>query len=85
MIMTAKQKSILEEWGTWAFRGIVIGSIALIYNEAKQIRRDVKTLMEERGANQLRVGRAERDIDRIEEVTNNLYQIIMDHKINHNR
>ena len=54
-MMTAKQKSILEDWGTWIFRGVLVGSMGLLYNEAKQIRRDVKVLMEERNEIKVRV------------------------------
>lgn len=79
--MTARTKSIIEEWGTWAFRGLLIGCLGLLYNEAKQIRRDVKTLMEERGAVQLRVGRVEKDVDRIETAQTNLWNSLMEHKL----
>lgn len=81
--MTAKQKSILEEWGTWIFRAILVGSCGLVYNEAKQIRRDVKTLMEERREIQSRVSRTEKDIDILTGASNNLYKVILEHQTNH--
>lgn len=81
--MTAKQKSILEDWGTWAFRAIVVAFCTMIYAEAKVVRRDVKLLMEEKGAIQTRVSRAEKDIERVEDNVDNLYHSLTEHKINH--
>lgn len=81
--MTAKQKSILEEWGTWAFRAIIVTFCTMIYAEAKVVRRDVKLLMEEKGAIHSRVSRAEKDIERVENNVDNLYHSLTEHKINH--
>lgn len=79
--MTAKQKSILEEWGTWVFRLLLVGFFGLVYNEAKQIRRDVKVLMEEKGAVQYRVSRTEKDIDMLQGAVTNLWNRIRDHEL----
>ena len=81
--MTQRAESILKEWGTWAFRGIIIGALALLYNEAKEIRRDVKTLMNERGSIQYRVGRIEKDVDVLQDAATNLHNRLIDHQLKH--
>jgi hypothetical protein len=80
--MTAKQQ-VIDDWAKWLFRGIVSLACGLIYFEAKEIKRDVKTLMEERLEVQGRVSRSEKDIDRLESASTNLWNRLINHETQH--
>jgi len=60
-------KETIEDWSKWIFRSIASICLVLIYAEAREIKQDVRTLMGERSGNSVRLGRLEKDIEKLEQ------------------